>query len=284
MVILEPLRGHIREVQVSTAGIKSYMGHASAVRPDKRGFFLFAPTRTPTTPSRLSVSEYFAARRLKHCPQRASPSSPRASARHTMDLSEFFGDEGEVFDTESVTGSPNQDDAARRSPNRGASSPTPSTRCAKGSTPVGSPSRREPERPTRTSPVRSPSRLATERAAPLREEPRPPLRTPNPFPERSSGLHELRALTEPRYSPPRGEGSEQVAVQMAPMRSQRPELRPLLNPSATDYGFRPRDPAEACRQAFLQSLAAHAIGPAARTPQELSLRTSLRERLLRRGG
>ncbi|EGZ17879.1 hypothetical protein PHYSODRAFT_369667, partial [Phytophthora sojae] len=121
------------------------------------------------------------------------------------------------------------------------------------------------------------------------------LRSPNPFPERSSGLYELRALTEPRYSPPRGEGvplgtvisnpldeaqSEQVAAQMAPRRSQRPELRPLLNPSTADDGFRPRDPAEACRQAFQQSLALHTIGPAARTPEELALRTSLRERLL----
>ncbi|EGZ27921.1 hypothetical protein PHYSODRAFT_394115, partial [Phytophthora sojae] len=115
---------------------------------------------------------------------------------------------------------------------------------------------------------------------------------------RSSGLYELRALTEPRYSPSRGEGvplgpvisnpldeaqSEQVAAQMAPMRSQRPELRPLLNPSTADYGFRPRDPAEACRQArqaFQQSLALHTIGPVARTAEELSLRTSLRERLL----
>ncbi|EGZ30358.1 hypothetical protein PHYSODRAFT_468157 [Phytophthora sojae] len=67
---------------------------------------------------------------------------------------------------------------------------------------------------------------------------------------------------------------------MAPTRSQRPELRPLLNPSIADYGFRPRDPAEACRQAFQQSLALRTIGPAARTPEELALRTSLRERLL----
>ncbi|EGZ21028.1 hypothetical protein PHYSODRAFT_366695, partial [Phytophthora sojae] len=121
------------------------------------------------------------------------------------------------------------------------------------------------------------------------------LRTPNPFRERSSGLYEPCALTEPRYSPPRGEDtplgpvisnpldeaqSEQVAAQMAPMRSQRPGLRPLLNSSTADYGFRPRDPAEACRQAFQQSLALPAIGPAARTPEELALRTSLRERLL----
>ncbi|EGZ23860.1 hypothetical protein PHYSODRAFT_325036 [Phytophthora sojae] len=127
-----------------------------------------------------------------------------------------------------------------------------------------------------------------ERAAPSREE-------PNLFPERSSGLYELRALTEPRYSPPRGEDvplgpvisnpldkaqSEQVAAQMALMRSQRPELRPQVSPSAADYGFRPRDPAEACRLAFQQALALHAIGPAARTPEELALRTSLRKRLL----
>ncbi|EGZ19808.1 hypothetical protein PHYSODRAFT_496191 [Phytophthora sojae] len=64
------------------------------------------------------------------------------------------------------------------------------------------------------------------------------------------------------------------------MRSQRPELRPLLNPSTADCGFRPRDPAEACRRAFQQSLTLHAIGPSARTPEELTLRTSLRERLL----
>ncbi|EGZ11655.1 hypothetical protein PHYSODRAFT_250777 [Phytophthora sojae] len=67
---------------------------------------------------------------------------------------------------------------------------------------------------------------------------------------------------------------------MAPMRSQRPELRPPLNPSTADYGFRPRDTAEARRQAFQPSLALQAIGPAARTPEELALRTSLRERLI----
>ncbi|EGZ13122.1 hypothetical protein PHYSODRAFT_510933 [Phytophthora sojae] len=64
------------------------------------------------------------------------------------------------------------------------------------------------------------------------------------------------------------------------MRSQCPELRPLLNPSTADYDVRPRDPAEACRQEFQQSLALNAIGPAARTTEELALRTSLRERLL----
>ncbi|KAE9344589.1 hypothetical protein PR003_g8383 [Phytophthora rubi] len=47
MIILEPLRARIREVQASTAGIKSYMGHASVVRPDKRGFFLFGGIPTP---------------------------------------------------------------------------------------------------------------------------------------------------------------------------------------------------------------------------------------------
>ncbi|EGZ11577.1 hypothetical protein PHYSODRAFT_250731 [Phytophthora sojae] len=156
---------------------------------------------------RLSVSEYFAAQRLKRSSQRASPSSPRAPTRQIMDPRELFGEEGEV--DESMERSPNRGDASpptRRSPSRGDASPTPSTRRAEGSpAPGGSPSRRDQERPAHTSPVRSPSRLATERTAPSREEPRPPLRTPNPFPERSSGLYELRALTEPRYSPPRGE-------------------------------------------------------------------------------
>ncbi|EGZ25125.1 hypothetical protein PHYSODRAFT_363726, partial [Phytophthora sojae] len=110
------------------------------------------------------------------------------------------------------------------------------------------------------------------------------LRTPNPFPERSFGLYELRTLTELRHSPARGEDvplvpvisnpldeaqSEQVAAQMAP-----------CAPSAGDYGFRPRDPVEVCRLTFQQSLALHAIGPAARTPEEFALRASLRERLL----
>ncbi|EGZ27786.1 hypothetical protein PHYSODRAFT_321520 [Phytophthora sojae] len=239
-----------------------------------------APARTPSTPSRLSVSVYFAAQRLKGSSQRASPSSPRAPTRQIMDSRELSGEEGEV--DESMEGSPNRGDASpltRRSPSRGDASPTPSTSREEGSpAPVGSPSRRDQEPPR------------TQRAAPSREEPRPPLRTPNPFPERSSGLYELRALTEPRYSPPRGEGvhlgpvisnpldeaqSKQVAAQMAPTRSQHHNFT-----STADYGFRPRDPAEACRQAFQQSLALHTIGPAARTPEELSLRTSLRERLL----
>ncbi|KAH7479840.1 hypothetical protein KRP22_010125 [Phytophthora ramorum] len=47
MIILEPQHSRIREVHVPTAGIKSYMGHASAVRPDKRGFFLFGGVPMP---------------------------------------------------------------------------------------------------------------------------------------------------------------------------------------------------------------------------------------------
>ncbi|EGZ04913.1 hypothetical protein PHYSODRAFT_342866, partial [Phytophthora sojae] len=95
---------------------------------------------------------------------------------------------------------------------------------------------------------------------------------------------ELRELTEPRYSSLRAEDVPLGPVISNPLdeaqSEERPERRPLLNPSTADYGFRPRDPAEACRQAFQQSLALHAIGPAARTPEELALRTSLRERLL----
>ncbi|EGZ25651.1 hypothetical protein PHYSODRAFT_257816 [Phytophthora sojae] len=203
-----------------------------------------------------------------------------------MDPRELFGEEGEV--DESMEGFPNRGDASpltRRSPSRGNASPTTSTRREAASpAPVGSPSRRDQERPAHTPPVRSPSRPPAERAAPSREGPRPPLRTPNPFPERSSGLYELRALTEPRYSPPRGEGVPLGPVISNPLdeaqSEQRPELRPLQNPSTADYGSRPRDPAEACRQAFQQSLALHTIGPAARTPEELALRTSMRERLL----
>ncbi|KAL3660088.1 hypothetical protein V7S43_015010 [Phytophthora oleae] len=47
MVILEPQQARIREIQVPMAGIKSYMGHATAVRPDRRGFFLFGGVPTP---------------------------------------------------------------------------------------------------------------------------------------------------------------------------------------------------------------------------------------------
>ncbi|OWZ17783.1 LOW QUALITY PROTEIN: hypothetical protein PHMEG_0008235 [Phytophthora megakarya] len=46
MVIFEPQQARIREVLVST-GIKSYMGHATAVRPDRRGFFLFGGAPMP---------------------------------------------------------------------------------------------------------------------------------------------------------------------------------------------------------------------------------------------
>ncbi|EGZ15971.1 hypothetical protein PHYSODRAFT_334164 [Phytophthora sojae] len=193
-----------------------------------------APARTPSTPSRLSVSEYFTAQRLKRSSQRASPSCPRAPNHQIMDPRELFGEEGEV--DESMEGSPNRGDEEMRPHS------------------LRSPSRRDPDRPALTAPVRPPSRPPAERAAPPRVEPRPPLRTPNPFPQRSSGLYEMRALTEPRYSPPRGEDgplgpvvsnrleeaqSEQVAAQTAPMHSQRPELWSLLNPSVADYGFRP---------------------------------------------
>ncbi|KAF4046103.1 MORN repeat [Phytophthora infestans] len=47
MIVLEPQRPRIREIQVPTAEIPSYMGHATAVRPDKRGFFLFGGVPMP---------------------------------------------------------------------------------------------------------------------------------------------------------------------------------------------------------------------------------------------
>ncbi|POM80499.1 Radial spoke head protein, partial [Phytophthora palmivora] len=46
MIIFEPQHARIREVHVPT-GIKSYMGHATAVRPDRRGFFLFGGASMP---------------------------------------------------------------------------------------------------------------------------------------------------------------------------------------------------------------------------------------------
>ncbi|KAG6623782.1 uncharacterized protein IUM83_02003 [Phytophthora cinnamomi] len=140
----------------------------------------------------------------------------------------------------------------------------------------------------------SPNRRGDERSA---QESRAPLRTPNPFPDRPLGLAELRELAEPRYSPLRGRGgpsqgavgsndldeaqAEHVTGQMnLPPRSQRPELRPLLTTGRADYTFQPRDPVEAARQAATQNLTLYVIGPPARTPDEVALRTSLRERLL----
>ncbi|RLN58883.1 hypothetical protein BBJ29_000187 [Phytophthora kernoviae] len=47
MLIFEPTHARLREVQLPNAGIKTYMAHASAVRPDQRGFFLFGGAPTP---------------------------------------------------------------------------------------------------------------------------------------------------------------------------------------------------------------------------------------------
>ncbi|KAG7381945.1 hypothetical protein PHYPSEUDO_005472 [Phytophthora pseudosyringae] len=47
MIIFEPQHARILEVQAPTAGIKSYMGHATALRPDRRGFFLFGGIPIP---------------------------------------------------------------------------------------------------------------------------------------------------------------------------------------------------------------------------------------------
>ncbi|GMF39330.1 unnamed protein product [Phytophthora fragariaefolia] len=74
--------------------------------------------------------------------------------------------------------------------------------------------------------------------------------------------------------------SRQVALELQAPVSSRPVARPLLTPSVRDYGFQPRDPAEAARQAASQLLNTYVIGPAARTPEELAQRTALRERFL----
>ncbi|KAK1944641.1 Radial spoke head 10 B [Phytophthora citrophthora] len=47
MIILEPQQARIREIQIPMARIKSYMGHATAVRPDRRGFILFGGAPIP---------------------------------------------------------------------------------------------------------------------------------------------------------------------------------------------------------------------------------------------
>ncbi|KAG6602839.1 uncharacterized protein IUM83_06923 [Phytophthora cinnamomi] len=54
----------------------------------------------------------------------------------------------------------------------------------------------------------------------------------------------------------------------------------MLTTGRADYNFQPRDPVEAVRQAATKNLALYVIGPPARTPDEIALRTSLRERLL----
>ncbi|GMF11994.1 unnamed protein product [Phytophthora lilii] len=58
ITILEPQHARIREVQVQTAGIKSYMGHASAVRPDKKGFFLFGGVAIPEYAGHGPLQQY----------------------------------------------------------------------------------------------------------------------------------------------------------------------------------------------------------------------------------
>ncbi|GMF63570.1 unnamed protein product [Phytophthora fragariaefolia] len=74
--------------------------------------------------------------------------------------------------------------------------------------------------------------------------------------------------------------SRQVALEPQAPVSRRPVARPLLTPSVRDYGFQPRDPAEAARHAASQLLNTYVIGPAARTPEELAQRAALRERFL----
>ncbi|GMF55674.1 unnamed protein product [Phytophthora fragariaefolia] len=74
--------------------------------------------------------------------------------------------------------------------------------------------------------------------------------------------------------------SRQVALERQAPVLRRPVARPLLTPSARDYGFQPRDPAETARHAASQLLNTYVIGSAARTPEELAQRAAFRERFL----
>ncbi|EGZ12528.1 hypothetical protein PHYSODRAFT_336951 [Phytophthora sojae] len=171
-----------------------------------------------------------------------------------MDPRELFGEEGEV--NESMEGSPNRGDA---SPPTRRFAHTPFRHFARCATEGGAAAAAADSQSV------SPALLRALRAA------------------RAHGAAVFAARAEdvpldPVISNPLDEAqSEQVAAQMALMRSQRSELRPLLNPSTADYGFRPRDSAEACRLAFRQSLALHAIGSAARTPEEFARSTTVAE-------
>ena len=56
--------------------------------------------------------------------------------------------------------------------------------------------------------------------------------------------------------------------------------RPSRSYSRRDYGFEPRDPAEEARRAISQTMGSFIPGPEAKTPDELAIRHSLRERFL----
>ena len=56
--------------------------------------------------------------------------------------------------------------------------------------------------------------------------------------------------------------------------------RPSRAYSRRDYGFEPRDPAEEARRAMSQTMGSFIPGPGAKTPDELAIRHSLRERFL----
>ncbi|GMF41162.1 unnamed protein product [Phytophthora fragariaefolia] len=211
---------------------------------------------TTSAPSRLSIAGYFAEHRRRHGHLRwrtlvmelKPPNSPRARDLLFEDCEE----KGEVqVDYEE---SPDE---------------TP-----------GSPSR------STSGTAASPTRDASPRV----------LRTPNPFPERPAGLLALCELSEPRDPPPGTVDSvmeesvvtndldeaqsRQVALELQAPVSRRPVARPLLTPSVRDYGYQPHDPAKTARHAASQLLNTYVIGPAARTPEELTQRAALRERFL----
>ncbi|GMF28607.1 unnamed protein product [Phytophthora fragariaefolia] len=142
----------------------------------------------------------------------------------------------------------------------------------------------------------SPSRSTSRTAAPPTRDASPPvLRTPNPFPERPAGLLALREHSEPRDPPPgtvdrNMEGaivtndldeaeSRQMALELQAPASRRPVPRPLLMPSVRDYAFSTARSGGDCSPCCCAA-AEYLIGPASRTPEELTQRAALRETFL----
>src|SRR5512145_502845 len=110
----------------------------------------------------------------------------------------------------------------------------------------------------------------------------PPLRAPNPFPERraSPPMTALRAssgLETPVVTNDLNEVQELQLHAADTQRSLRPEARPLLS-SRREYGFDPRPPEQVIKQLTSQELRLWVAGPEASTPADIATRETHRVR------
>ncbi|KAI9998757.1 hypothetical protein PInf_003347 [Phytophthora infestans] len=160
--------------------------------------------------------------------------------------------------------------------------------------PMGSEDHSNPTSPrSHTGAASSPASSVRSSRSTVRSPTRRDLRTPHPFSERSNPIRALRDA--PPLSSRYGEEDrydhnvitndldEAQGRQLSnEQRSQsfRPLVRPLVLTSRRDYGFQPRNPAEAARLAAQQPLNTYTCGPAASTTDEQVQRHRLRERYL----